>query len=115
MRLNINGKSDSNQNFDLNSNFPSWRFVRNKVHEEGMVLSENLRHRRSSQQSGSYQNQRILPRKKGAKFIEKVCSDLNVKLKSALTAICKDGPKVIVKMGKILGIIYTHCMAQSLH
>ena len=79
------------------------------------VLSENLRRRRSSQQSGSYQNERILPRKEGAKFIEKVCSDLNVKLKSALTAICKDGPKVIVKMSKILGIIYTHCMAQSLH
>ena len=37
MRLNINGKSDSNQNFDLNSNFPSWRFVRNKVHEGGML------------------------------------------------------------------------------
>ena len=39
MRLNINGKSDSNQNFDLNSNFPSWPFVRNKVHEEGMISS----------------------------------------------------------------------------
>ena len=42
---------------------------------------------------------------KGAKFIEKVCSDLNFELKSDLTAICTDGPKVMVKMGKILGII----------
>ena len=53
--------------------------------------------------------------KKGAKFIEDVCSGLNVKLKSDLTAICTHGPKVMVKMGKILGIIYTLCMAHSLH
>ena len=43
MRLKINGKSDSNQNFDLNSNFPSWRFVRNKVHEEGMVVEKTVK------------------------------------------------------------------------
>ena len=44
MRLKINGKSDSNQNFDLNSNFPSWRFVRNKVHEGGMEGRESERY-----------------------------------------------------------------------
>ena len=48
-------------------------------------------------------------------LIEKVFSELNVKFKSDLTGICTDGPKVMVKMGKILGIIYTLCMAYSLN
>ena len=54
------------------------------------------------------------PAKKGVELLEKKCKELDIKLKSDLIAICTDGPSVMIKMGKMLGILHTLCQGTIL-
>ena len=54
------------------------------------------------------------PAKKGVELLEKKCKELDIKVKSDLITICTDGPQVMIKMGKMLGILHTLCQGMIL-